>query len=60
MNDRKDTYESWKIVTVCNIKETETNDLWVPIKAGETTIQMFIDSGCDFTITPSDYYQREM
>ena len=60
MNDRKDTHQTRKIVTVCNIKETETNDLWVPIKAGETTIQMFIDSGCDFTIIPPDYYKKEM
>lgn len=60
LNRGKDVQNTRKIVTVCKIKEPDTNDLWVPIKAGATTIQMFIDSGCDFTIIPPTCYQKQM
>ena len=49
-----------KIVTIKKIKEPSTNDLWVPIKAGDKTSKMFIDSGCDYTIIPPKYYDKSM
>ena len=49
-----------KIVTIKKIREPSTNDLWVPIKAGDITSKMFIDSGCDFTIIPPKYYDKSM
>ena len=49
-----------KIATIRKVKEPSNNDLWVPIEAGGTTIQMFIDSGCDFSIIPLKHYNTQM
>lgn len=60
LNNERPTEATRKIKTIKKIREPSTNDLWVPIKAGKETIQMFIDSGCDYTIIPPEYYNRSM
>ena len=49
-----------KVVTLKKVQNPATNDLWVPIKAGEATTSMFIDSGCDYTIIPPEFYHESM
>ena len=48
------------ITTIKAIDKKSDDNLWVPITSGNATIEMFIDSGCPYTIIPPSYYDQSM
>ena len=49
-----------KIATIRKIKKPPTSELWVTINVGGNNMDMYIDSGCDFTIIPPSHYTPTM
>ena len=47
-------------ITISKVTDNDNDNLRVPIKIGDTTVTVFIDSGCDFTIIPPESYKEDM